>query len=200
MDSSDQQLAIIGGGITGLTAAYEAVLRGATQVHVYESAARLGGKIESGQLNGTTINRGAEFIDSEHAVLRGLCQAMDVPLVENRGMAQECFQRPNGALMSSEDFYAAYKPYAEQIILDRAELTSNPTSERAQTIRQQSLADYLAHLQKTVPPAPRSIWDAVKDTALLRGHASATALAIASDLLPKFSPVVSRGLHGYISA
>lgn len=174
------KFAVIGGGITGLAAAYEALNRGERDIHVYEASQRLGGKIESGEINGSIVNRGAEFIDSDNANLLALCEKFNVNLVENKGMELEQFQRPNGTLMDSDSFYAAYRPYARQIIADRKEMQDNPQGARAQHIHGQSAQDYLNELGQSVAPASRNLWKVIKDTALLRGNESPTTLAIAA--------------------
>ncbi len=181
MTESPTHFAIIGGGITGLSAAYDALARGEKNVHIYEASGRCGGKILSGELNGTPVNRGAEFIDSDNTQLIALCQKMGVRLEENTGMETEIFQRPNGSLMDAESFYRAYQPYAQQVMYDRAELEANPHSPRAQHLRQLNLRDYLSELGANLPPAPRSIWQWLKDTVLLRGNESPTTLAIAAN-------------------
>lgn len=182
MTDTKQQpdLAIIGGGITGLAAAYEAVKRGQTNIHVYEASQHLGGKIQSGQVNGVTINRGAEFIDSEHEQLIKLANELGVNLVENTGMAREEFVRPNGKVMAADDFYTAYKPYAEQIIRDREEIARNPNGQLAQLLSKLTLDQYASMLGQHVAPAPRSFWQALTDTLSFRGNPAREVLGMAA--------------------
>jgi monoamine oxidase len=182
MTDKQQQpdLAIIGGGITGLAAAYEAVKRGQTNIHVYEASNRLGGKIQSGQVNGVTINRGAEFIDSEHEQLIKLANELGVNLIENTGMAREEFVCPNGNIMAADEFYTAYKPYAEQIIRDREEMARNPNGQLAQLLGKLTLDQYAAMLDQQVAPAPRSFWQALTDTLSFRGNPAKEVLGMAA--------------------
>jgi monoamine oxidase len=177
------RLAVIGGGISGLTAAYEALERGETNIHVYEASQRFGGKIQSGIVGGQTINRGAEFIDSEHTGLIGMARALGVPLVENTGMERETFQRPDGKTMDAEKFYDAYKPYAKQVMRDRALLQSHPHDARAQWIKNFSLDQYLDHLDAKLEaehalPKP-GLWQRVTRLFTNAPHPAREALAIA---------------------
>ena len=181
MDSNDKQLSVIGGGITGLSAAYEALKRGETNIHVYEATDRFGGKIKSGMIGSTVINKGAECVDSDHNLLISLCKDMNVSLSENPSMNTETFQRPNGSVMDSDTFYAAYKPYAEQVIRDRELMQNNPNSHRAQYLKHMNLSDYIAELRENVPPASRGFWQVLKDAFHLHGNESPTALTIAAN-------------------
>ena len=54
-------LAVIGAGITGLAAAYEAALSGA-RVTVLESGARIGGKLAVSEVGGVAVDEGAESL------------------------------------------------------------------------------------------------------------------------------------------
>lgn len=178
---NDPHLAILGGGITGLVAANEALKRGEKHITVYEAENRLGGKIQSGMIGNSIINRGAEFIDSDHAHLIALAKELGVNLVENKGMEKEIFQHRDGRPMSEDEFYSAYKPYAEHVIADREEATRNPNGPRARYLANLSLEQYVAELQQTVKPVSRGFWQALTDTVLLRGNDNAHIAEIAAN-------------------
>lgn len=175
-------LAIVGGGISGLVAASEALKHGVKNIHVYESADRLGGRILSGLIDNTIVNRGAEFVDSDNTHVIALCQELGIPLVENKGMELELFQRPDGSLMDSEKFYASYKPYAEQIMRDREMIAANPTSARAQHVKSLTLDAYLNELKGSMPSTSFGWWQSLKDSVMFRGNESHTALRIAANI------------------
>lgn len=177
--ASQKKLTIVGGGITGLTAAYEAMQRGETNIHLYEANTKFGGKIQTGFIGNTPINQGAEFIDSDQKNMIALAKSLGVPLVENKGAANEEFQRPDGSILSGSDFYESYKPYAEQVQRDRAELQANPNSPRAQHLGSLSLEAYLAELGATTPLPNRSLWRWAKDVFHLQGNQAPTTLDIA---------------------
>lgn len=177
--SEHRSLAIVGGGITGLAAAYQALERGERSIDVYEGAPRFGGRILSGELDGVMVNRGAEFIDSDNDALLALCKAAGVSLVENKGMEAEFFQRLDGSRVTGDRFYAAYRPYAEQVMRDRAEIAANPQGARAQYVRSLTLDAYLQELRRSVAPASRSWWQALKDLVQFRSNFSVETPAIA---------------------
>jgi oxygen-dependent protoporphyrinogen oxidase len=55
------RVAVVGGGITGLAAAWELV-RGASEVTVFEASARLGGRILTGTVAGRPVDLGADAV------------------------------------------------------------------------------------------------------------------------------------------
>jgi oxygen-dependent protoporphyrinogen oxidase len=66
-------LAVVGGGITGLTAAYEARKRGLT-VTVLEAAARAGGLIDTDHVDGFTIEAGPDSLITQKPAGLELCR------------------------------------------------------------------------------------------------------------------------------
>ena len=79
----DQRVIIIGGGLAGLVSARELIARGA-EVQLLEARNRLGGRVWSIDDRGFSdapLELGGEFIDGEHAAIRGLCQELKLALV-----------------------------------------------------------------------------------------------------------------------
>jgi monoamine oxidase len=76
------RVVIAGGGLAGLTAAYQLGRRGAT-VHLFEARARLGGRVWTMRDGGGErhVEAGAEFIDAEQAEIRELASALHVGLI-----------------------------------------------------------------------------------------------------------------------
>ena len=68
---------IVGGGITGLTAAYEARRRGLSVI-VLEAAARPGGLIATEHVNGFTIEAGPDSLLAQKAAGIELCEALGI--------------------------------------------------------------------------------------------------------------------------
>ncbi|MDA8370363.1 MAG: protoporphyrinogen oxidase [Nocardiopsaceae bacterium] len=56
-----QRVAVVGGGVAGLTAAYR-LTKGGAEVTVFESAPRLGGKIDVSEVAGVPVDAGAESV------------------------------------------------------------------------------------------------------------------------------------------
>ncbi len=164
MVSEQNNTVIVGGGISGLYSALLAVESGQTNVHVYEGSNRLGGKIQSANLNGQTLNMGAEFIDADHKRLVNLCQRLGLGLQECHDQKNYAFQDASGKMVP--DFLQKYQPIARQIIQDREILEKSPNSPYAQQLKSMTLAEYLTMVQKNTPVEEKRdvfklIWDTV---------------------------------------
>lgn len=80
---SAARIAIVGGGLAGLTAAHRLVAAGARHVTVYEANRRIGGRVFSGRDvvgAGMIVERGGSFINTEHADILALCQEFGLSL------------------------------------------------------------------------------------------------------------------------
>ncbi len=122
-------LAIVGGGISGLISAMNALDRGAKDVHVYEANAKgLGGKIQTGYIQAgekrVAISMGPEFIDKEHTTLVALAQRLGVKLEVCEEQSKEVFQAQDGTLIP--DFIKQYAPIAKEIIRIREAMQNDP--------------------------------------------------------------------------
>jgi monoamine oxidase len=151
------ELAIVGGGITGLSAAYYAIKKGVppSSINIYEATHRAGGKIKSSTLrDGTLVNEGAEFIDSEQEQLRALCAELNVPLKASDDQGKMLFQRRDGTVMKDEQFFPQYEPIGAVIRQHKAELARNPNSALAQRLNGMSMDQYIDMLQQQVEAKP----------------------------------------------
>jgi monoamine oxidase len=75
------RVVVVGGGLAGLSAAWDLVRRG-TQVHVVESRDRLGGRVHTVRdADGIHAESGGEFIDRSHEAVRTLADMLRVPLI-----------------------------------------------------------------------------------------------------------------------
>ena len=154
--TSPFSLAIIGAGITGLSAAYYAVKKGADpeRIVVVESTARCGGKIQTHWLRNQPVNMGAEFVNSEHERIRKLCQELGVKLERSEEQRDGWFQRPNGQPMAAEDFHSAYRPIARKVMRDKRRVQQQPEGEFAREMDGLSLTDYMRRLRHEVSRNP----------------------------------------------
>ena len=74
------RVTVVGGGIAGLAAAWEAVQRGA-EVTVLEAGPRLGGKIETGSVGGVPVEHGPDAFLARVPWAVDLCRELDLDLV-----------------------------------------------------------------------------------------------------------------------
>jgi monoamine oxidase len=77
-----QKIAIIGGGLAGLTCAYRLKQQGIFSI-VYEGAERLGGRcftLRDAFADGQTVERGGELIDTDHVHVRRLAHELELTL------------------------------------------------------------------------------------------------------------------------
>jgi len=68
-------IAIVGGGISGLSAAYELMIRG-VPFQLFEASSRLGGIIRTEHVDGFTIEAGPDSILAQKPAAIGLCEAL----------------------------------------------------------------------------------------------------------------------------
>ncbi|MEJ0010573.1 MAG: FAD-dependent oxidoreductase [Alphaproteobacteria bacterium] len=127
-ESVQGKLAVAGGGITGLSAAYYALKQGVPgdRIDVYEGSNRLGGKIESATLDGKVVNKGAEFVDTDYHQFIGLCNELGVKLTDATDQQAMTMQRPGGGSMSEARFMREYQPLADIMLQHKAELAAQP--------------------------------------------------------------------------
>jgi len=74
-DKIDFVIAIVGGGITGLAAAYELTIR-KVPFQLFEASPRLGGIIRTEQVDGLTIEAGPDSILAQKPAAVELCEAL----------------------------------------------------------------------------------------------------------------------------
>ena len=77
---TSRQIAIVGAGIAGLTAAYFLQKKG-FNVTVYEASDRVGGRMTTDSIDGYIIDRGAQFLSVDYDTL--------MPLIHEVGLASE---------------------------------------------------------------------------------------------------------------
>jgi monoamine oxidase len=144
-----KHIAIVGGGITGLTAAYEFVKAGYLEpgsgytMTVYEADERLGGKLETAYLpldakedeKKYVVNKGAEFIDTHNTGLRSICDDFGINLIEATDQKTRKFGLEDGTVMEAEDFFRECKPIYAQINLDKQKVTADKTDEKSEEFR-----------------------------------------------------------------
>lgn len=126
-DGTAPRIAVVGGGIAGLNAAYQLQQAGYAAT-VYEARGRLGGRIHSvtGAVgDGLVLDFGGSFINSDHADMLALAEGFGLTLF-NRSEDAARFPFPTtaylfeGRSIPEAEVAAALRPLAEQIAADSA--------------------------------------------------------------------------------
>lgn len=159
MGGDEPRIAIIGGGLAGLSAAYRLKKQGVSST-IYEASTRLGGRIQSypdALDNKLVIDMGAELINSDHEDMLAFCKLFEIPLFNrledgrNQGYDMECFFF-DGKRISEQEVAAMLAPLAAQIAAD-ADALDTQYKLYAPVLDRLSVADYL-DLYKDRIPAP----------------------------------------------
>lgn len=96
------RVVVVGAGLAGLTCGWMLQRRG-VQVTVLEGRDRVGGRTFSHSFpDGTTVERGGEFIDAEHHSIRLVCAELGLPLIPH-GITFGRRARVDGRRPSAED-------------------------------------------------------------------------------------------------
>ncbi len=110
------RIAIIGGGIAGLNAAYQLKKRG-LQATIYEGSKSLGGRITTKNMSaGLTAEIGGEFIDTGHEDMRALAREFHLPLLITSapGLIKDSYFF-GGRHYSEKEVVRAFRPFANKI-------------------------------------------------------------------------------------
>ncbi len=148
-DRQNARIAIIGGGLAGLNAAYQLKKAGLT-ASVYEAKQRLGGRVLSvtgivGE--GLVIDPGAHFINTDHADILELVKEFGLNLFDRTKDAErfpfaETAYYFDGKLRSEADVADKLRPLARQISRD-ADLLDRDYDKFAPQFDRLSVAQYL---------------------------------------------------------
>jgi monoamine oxidase len=159
---NEPRIAVIGGGIAGLNAAYQ-LRRFGYSATVYEARRRLGGRILSVEKDGLVLDLGGSFINTEHEDMRALASEFGVPLF-NR--AEEIALFPEvpeaayffeGRHIPETELADLLRPLAQQISddADRLDADFDVVAEELDAL---SVSDYLdLHADRIPATAARTL-------------------------------------------
>lgn len=155
--SSVQEVAIIGAGLSGLSAAYD-LQKAGTSFKIYEATHRAGGRVFSAHdlfRSGLVSNRGAEFVDSSHTSLLGLVKELNVALdsaVPSPELVDESYiiesklvAKREALAFFSREYQSILKTFqadSEKFVAERA-AAGNEYSDFERTLDQISATEYL---------------------------------------------------------
>jgi monoamine oxidase len=143
---------IVGAGIAGLTAAYY-LDRSGVRVRIVEASQRVGGRILSRAKaldTETTVELGAEFIDSNHQHIRRLVKEFGLVEVDllavDRGLKSDILFF-NDRAIELKELIPSFVPLAKQIDRDVkaiGDVSYSSANRRARELDRLSIKDYLA--------------------------------------------------------
>ncbi len=129
------RVAVVGGGLAGLTAAYE-LSRAGIDAEVFEASARLGGRCHSDRetfADGQVVERGGELMDTEHRHIRQLARRLGLTLDDVREAEQEGtddWVLFDGARYSTAEAVRDFRP-VYPVVMRQARAIGDPTYRRA---------------------------------------------------------------------
>ncbi len=149
ISSSRPAIAIIGGGISGLNAAYQLKKNGIDAI-IYEASSRTGGRVltvPDGVIEGAHIDLGAEFVDSVHDDIISLSKELNVELLDMRldKLIPKMYYF-DGKLMLEKDVVEALQPFADRLMQDVNSLPDELHYNNAESFRafdEQTVTSYL---------------------------------------------------------
>lgn len=144
-------VAVVGGGIAGLTAAYRLMQAGA-EVHVYEQLERFGGRMWTKRdfnKEGMFVELGGELVDTNHTDLIELAKELGVEIQSlKEGEQGVDFYHFGGKFYTDKDVIAAFAPLAKQIAEDADGIYDDKEefTAKAKQLDNVSLQEYLKQI------------------------------------------------------
>jgi monoamine oxidase len=141
-------VAIVGGGIAGLTTAYR-LMKAGIECHVYEGSERFGGRMYTKRgfnKDGMFAELGGELVDTPHTALMELAKELGVEMQSlKEGETGVDFYHHKGKTMTNAEFVPLFEPLAKKIAADAEGLLDEKEEFTAKAKRFDgiSLKDYL---------------------------------------------------------
>lgn len=143
------RIAIVGGGLAGLNAAYQ-LKKAGLRADVYEASSRLGGRVFSATdsvVEGIAVEYGAEFINTDHADMLTLVEDFGLSLFDRQADVASIPVPGNayyfgGKAWSESELITLLRPIVEQINHD-SELIDQDWDRYAPKFDRYSVKDYL---------------------------------------------------------
>lgn len=197
-DEGSASVVVVGGGLAGLTCAHQ-LRRVGIRATVYEAQERVGGRVFSGRglfAGDLVCELGAELVNSDHVVMRGLCRELDLALEDYCDDAvgtKEIFH-VGGRRHTAESAEDAFRHLAAALERERARLGGFALSYRTATpeaaaIDRLSIAEWLDAAEIT--GWFRTVVDVAFTTELGRECEAQSAF----NLLYLYEPLLEEGRH-----
>ena len=200
-DAKSGAVAIVGGGVAGLTAAYRLQQRG-VEVHLYEAGQRLGGRMWTKRnFNDDRMfcELGGELVDTNHTALRNLAAEIGVGIQSLRTGRETGgeYYFIDGMIYTDAQIIPAFAPLAKRIAADAAGLytAGGDFTEKAHAFDHMRLNDYL---RDAVRATSTAAWvHRILDVAYTTEYGLHTEVQSAMNFLDMISPDTSEGFKIY---
>ncbi|MFN4096381.1 MAG: FAD-dependent oxidoreductase [Sphingomonas sp.] len=143
------RVAIIGGGIAGLTALHRLTDAG-VECRLYEARNRLGGRMYTQRTgDGQVFEAGGQLVNSDHDDIHALAREFAIPLVDRKDGPHQSVVLDGGALVPQGELARLLGPLAARIARDSERIDADPRA--AAAIDSLSVAHYLDRHSKLIP-------------------------------------------------
>lgn len=120
------RVAIVGGGIAGLTALHHLTKAG-VDARLYEARNRLGGRMYTQRTaEGQYFEAGGQLVNTDHADIHALCKAFNVPLVDRKSGPHQSVVLVDGAVVPQAELVRLLTPLAARIARDSESVDASP--------------------------------------------------------------------------
>lgn len=183
------KVAVVGGGLAGLSAAYR-LMQAGVQVALYEASARLGGRVLSATGvagDGLVTELGGEFINTNHADMLALASELGLRLFDRSRSGVGCVPPATAYFLAGKardeaDVARLLRPLAKQIA-DDAALLEHDYARHAPGFDRLSVANYLdQHAALVTEPFIRGLIESSIRTEFGVEPAQASALQLLFNL------------------
>lgn len=181
--ASSLRVAIIGGGLAGLTA-LDALNAAGVEAHLYEARGRLGGRVltaNNAPEPGLNIEDGGNLINTDHADMLALAKRFDIALIDRKPMVAHSRHVADGRLLGDADLIRDLRAIAAQIGRDAAALDADYATV-APRLDAMSVTAYLDQHAKLMKPHVRTLLEATIRTEFGAEPGQASAIELLFNL------------------
>ena len=151
-DNSNPVIAILGGGVAGLHAAWTLQNKG-IHAKVYEASSRAGGRmftLHNRFRQGLNTEAGGEFLDSDHEDMLGLAKHFNLPLLDvtmDKSANEEIIFHYDNVNYSQEEAAKAFEPIVKTLMDDRIKCGEDYDTPFAESLDNTSMDEYIMKLK-----------------------------------------------------
>jgi monoamine oxidase len=176
------RIAVIGGGIAGLAAIHELAKFG-LEARLYESEARLGGRVKADSAEGLVLDAGAEFVNRTHKTMLALMSELGVKAIRRKSIRKKKTFLFEGRAVSESAFmrtlFTEAGPQLRAIARDDAELRRAIAESRPEVLRRYDTKTIGAYLDELEAPASlRNLVKAVVESESGRDYAGLSSVVL----------------------